>query len=99
LEFINRKVGRIDLQVQTVSTLLHIAMNRELPMQDLERRTGLSQAAVSRNVARLGGGLSISAPGLGLIEAYEDPAYRRRKLVRLTPRGAAFARELSEALS
>jgi len=99
LDFFHKKTGRVDLQCQTVSTFLHLAMARELPMQDLEKRTGLSQSSVSRNVAKLGIGMSPSEPGLGLVEAYEDPHYRRRKLVRMTARGTLFAKELAAAIS
>ena len=49
--------------------------------------SGKSQAAISRNVAKLGNGLTMADAGARLIEAYEDPSFRRRKLVKLTALG------------
>lgn len=77
-----------DVQVQTVLVLLAIARRGgECTMQDVESDLGMSQATVSRQVAKLGAG-GFRDPGLGFLEAYEDPQWRRRKLVRMTARGA-----------
>ena len=99
LEFIKDKAQNPELQVVSVQVLLEIAMRPETPMADIENATGLSQAAVSRNVAKLGPGISIKEKGAGLVEAYEDPEYRRRKLVKLTPRGRTVVTELVSMLS
>ena len=68
-------------------------------MADLSDLTGLAQSSVSRNVAKLAQGMSPSEPGYGLIEAFEDPYYRKRKLVRVTPRGLDFAKKLEKSAS
>lgn len=98
LAYIREKTENPELQVVSAQILLEIAQRAETPMVDLEKATDLSQAAVSRNVAKLGQGLSLKEPGPGLVEAYEDPEYRRRKLVRLSPRGKQVMQELSTLL-
>lgn len=65
-------------------------------MQEIEKQTGWSQAAVSRNVAKLGIGITEGRPGSKLVEAFEDPTYRRRKIVRLTRKGRELSDELDE---
>lgn len=65
-------------------------------MQDLIELVGVSQSSVSRHIDRLARGRP-REPGFGLVEAYEDPDYRKRKLVRLTPRGQALVVELDKA--
>ena len=86
-----RYFGNERFEWQTVDIFLTIADHlSEIPQQELEREHGLSQAAISRNTAKLGNGLTMNDPGARLIESYEDPAYRRRKLVRLTARGKEF---------
>jgi DNA-binding MarR family transcriptional regulator len=94
LEAIKEFTGNSEIPAQTVLTFLHISLRSEVPMADLIKLTGVSQASVSRNVARLAQGLTPDKPGAGLIEVYEDPYFRSRKLARLTSRG----RKLVEAI-
>jgi DNA-binding MarR family transcriptional regulator len=76
-----------DVQVQTLIALLEIARRGgECTMQDVSDAVGMSQPATSRQVQKLGDGLP-REPGLGFVEAFEDPDWRRRKLVRLTAKG------------
>ncbi len=65
----------------------------EMPMQDLARMTGRSGSSITRAVVKLGAG-SYRAPGYGWVEAYEDPVWRRRKLVRLTESGRQVSARL-----
>lgn len=84
---------------QTAHTFLVVAMQGgECPMQEIEKQLDMGQATVSRNVAKLGDGLSPDEPGMRLIEAYEDPFWRRRKIVRLTEKGKRFADSLTTIL-
>lgn len=76
---------------QQIATYLHVATHGEVPQADLEAATGVAQSSVSRNVAILGAGLSSEEPGYRLLRSYEDPHYRRRKLVNLTEKGEALA--------
>jgi DNA-binding MarR family transcriptional regulator len=87
LEAIRDFTGNTEIPTQTVLVFLHIALRKECAMADLEKLVGISQTGVSRNVSRLAQGLSQVEPGQKLIEAFEDPAYRRRKLVKLTKKG------------
>ena len=49
-------------------------------------------------VARLAQGESLDRPGLAWVENFEDPAWRRRKLVRLTARGRVVAERVIKAM-
>jgi DNA-binding MarR family transcriptional regulator len=91
-------LGKGDVEIQAFSTFLMIAERvSDFPMQDLQEMLGLSQASVSRNVALLSIG-SVTNPGPKLIEAFEDPEYRRRKHVRLTPRGRKLMEEIRDIM-
>lgn len=80
---------------QTLQIFMAIGMSGgSMPMQEIERATGWTQSVVSRNVAKLAGRNSTALPIGELVEAFEDPLWRRRKIVRLTPKG----RELWERL-
>lgn len=82
------------IPLQQVSILLTILERGEIPMADLPKLAGVEQSSVSRNVVILGPGLNPKEPGYGLLDAFEDPFYRRRKLVKLTPRGQALKAEI-----
>lgn len=86
------------LPTQTAIVLLQVMLTDNIPMGELERYVGLSQAAISRNVDRLGPGKSPDFSGARVIEAYEDPSFRTRKLVKLTPKGVKLKDKLVEAL-
>jgi DNA-binding MarR family transcriptional regulator len=80
---------------QTTHTFLLVCFHGgEVPMQEIEKQLDMGQATISRNVAKLGAGLTPDEPGARLIEATEDPYWRRRKIVRLTEKGKRFAEEL-----
>lgn len=67
-------------------------------MFDLIGLLDLSNAAVSRNVNILGTGTP-KEPGWGLVEAYEDAYWRRRKLVRLTQKGRTLMEHMVDAVN
>lgn len=71
--------GNHDLTCAAAEVLLWLTEAAPLYMGHLKTLTGLSQAAVSRNVAKLA--------RAGLVESYEDPEDRRYKLARLTAKG------------
>jgi DNA-binding MarR family transcriptional regulator len=71
--------GNHDLTCAAAEILLWLAESGPLYMSNLETLTRLSQAAVSRNVAKLA--------RAGLLVSYEDPADRRYKYVVMTTKG------------
>ena len=70
----------------------------EMPMQHLVRATGRSGSSITRTVVKLGAG-SFRAPGYGWVEAYEDPQWRRRKLVPLMESGRHVAVRLLDLVA
>lgn len=95
LELARKKTGNTQLPVAALQLLIEVGKRPETSMECLETATGLSQAAVSRTVKKLGKG-GPSCPGAGLLEAYEDPEYGRQKLVKLTSRGKRFIKVILE---
>ena len=83
-----------DMQMQTASVFVTIALNEGITMKDLGQRTGLAQSSCSRNVALLSEWLKHNKPGYGLVVAQEDPVERRRKIIHLTPKGQRVAASL-----
>lgn len=96
LEVISKATGYTDMPVSQVMTFLNLAARGELTMQDLSSATGVVLSSVSRNVTKLGAGPNPNEPGLGLVEAYDDPWNRRRKLVRLTTKGKKLAEKVND---
>jgi len=88
-----------EMQAQAMAVLLKVAKSSlPLKMADIAEELGLSQSTISRNVAYLGDWNRRREAGHKLVEAYEDPAERRRKLVRLTAKGRRFVKSLNEII-
>ena len=68
-------------QARTMFVLAHMA--EPMPISEIARRLGLSQAAAGRTVDQL--------VQLGIVERQESPVDRRVKLVTLSPRGFEIA--------
>lgn len=66
-----------------------------IPMQEISRKLGIAQSSVSRNVYKLSYINRHRSKGVDLLEAYEDPMERRRKLVRLSRKGQRVYESLS----
>lgn len=94
-------VGNVDVPAQHIQLFLYVAERggKEVPLADLIKLVGTDQSAVSRAVAKLGPGVNPREPGYGLLTFYEDPEYRRRKLVDLTPRGKALLGDLEKIVT
>lgn len=76
-----------DVGIQAVETFFTVAGEPGIHMADLQESLQLASSSVSRNVALLGAIHRAGKPGLGLLDAYEDPLNRRMKRVKLTKRG------------
>ena len=88
-----------DLPIQYALSFLTLAQNEGLSMGELAQRLAIAQSSASRNIAALSDWHSFGKPGLGLVEAREDPRERRRKLVSLTPKGHAFRHRLTALMA
>lgn len=97
MEALRREFQSQDLQMQTALLFLQVGQHGEVSMSDLEKQVGISQASVSRGVGVLSTGRP-DEPGRGILEAFEDPYYRRRKIVKLTPRGKSMFNRIIEAM-
>jgi len=86
-----RVAGSTEIPASQVLTFLAVAFRGEAPMAELAEATGVVLSSVSRNVAKLGPGATPKDPGLGLLQAKEDPWNRKRKLVSLTKAGEELA--------
>lgn len=89
---------REQIPSQHLLVLLHVAATDEIPQLDLIDKTHSSQSAISRILYDLGEG-SPKEAGMGLLEAYPDPEWRRRKLVRLTEEGRILMNGLATIVS
>lgn len=79
-----------EIQAQAIILFLKAAANDDqITMSELQQWSGLATSSISRNMALLGETNRHGEPGLNLVRAYEDVADRRRKIVRLTPKGRA----------
>lgn len=105
LEGLAEATGDATLGLQQVRMLTALHVHGTLNQTDLPKFTGVERAAVSRNIARLGPGAWVAKPGseaktekpgLGLIEAYQEPTDRRFNMVRLTPKGRAVLEALTK---
>jgi DNA-binding MarR family transcriptional regulator len=70
----------------------------EMQMEDMQKAAGTSPSSITRAAVRLGGG-DKDVSGMGWLEAFEDPLFRRRKIVRITPKGRAAVEKLAGATS
>jgi DNA-binding MarR family transcriptional regulator len=92
-----RKVDS-DMPLQMAATFVMVANNEGITMKDLGQRLGMAQSTCSRNVAALSKVHRLNKPGHDLLYATEDPAERRRKIVKLTPKGKRVAESILEIM-
>lgn len=76
-----------DMPIQQAAVFIRVAMMPGITMKQLAEMEGISQSSCSRNVAALSKWHRLNREGLDLVRAMEDPAERRRKIVKLTPKG------------
>lgn len=87
-----------DMPLQMAATFLTVANEEGITMKTLGERLGISQSSCSRNIAALSKFHRLNKPGHDLVCATEDPVERRRKIVKLTPKGKRVAEALLEIL-
>lgn len=84
-----------EMPLQQLHCLLVIAQSEEgLSLTDLAQKVGIGLATASRYVAALGKQNRHREEGLLLVEAFEDPMERRKKIIRLTPKGRIAVQKL-----
>lgn len=85
------------IQAQSIATFLFIAQNEGCSTADVGEALGLSQASASRNVGVFLKERTIhgrAAAGHDLVTQSIDPLNRRRRIIKLTPKG----RRVSESI-
>ncbi len=65
-----------------------------LTLEDLAIRVGMSPTTISQHLRYLGENYRFGKPGLGLVETWENPHNRRKKIAGLTPKGNGLVRQL-----
>ncbi len=83
---LNRILAPLGATAPMYNILLRLSTEGELSQHELALDAGLDAAGVSRMVAKL--------MEANLVAVKVDPGDRRRRLVRLTPKGLAFERSL-----
>lgn len=84
-----------EMPLQQLHCLLVISQAEDgLSLTDLAQKVGIGLATASRYVAALGKQNRHREEGLLLVEAFEDPMERRKKIIRLTPKGRIAIQKL-----
>lgn len=79
---------------QALQITLEIAQHPGITMKELMDASGIALGSVSRNLMALGEWHRSDMPGLGLVEAVDDPREYRRKAAFLTKKGRKFVSDL-----
>lgn len=88
-----------DMQLSTALTLLYAAEREGQHQNDIEERTGMSNAAISRNVSYWSKWKRHKVAGHNMMESLIDPQDRRYRLLMLTNKGTAFINRLKEQIN
>ena len=84
-----------EMPLQQLMCLLVVAKDPEgLSLTEIARRADISLTTASRYVAALGKQNRKREEGLNLVESYEDPMERRKKIIRLTIKGQATLKKI-----
>jgi DNA-binding MarR family transcriptional regulator len=97
LQVISR-ISEIDpeMPLQQAKCLLIVAESEEgMSLTEIANKAGISLATASRYISALGKMNRHRQEGLQLIESFEDPMERRKKVIRLTVRGSAVVRKIT----
>ena len=84
-----------EMPLQQARCLFIIATSEEgMSLSDIAKKAGIGLATASRYIGALGKTNRKREEGLQLIESFEDPMERRRKVIRLTTKGRATVRRI-----
>lgn len=84
-----------EMPIAQAMCLFVIAQEKEgLSLTELSRKVGIGMATASRYVASLNKMTRYRTEGLKLVESFEDPLERRKKIIRLTPKGQIALRNI-----
>jgi DNA-binding MarR family transcriptional regulator len=74
--------------------LLAKAGETGMSLTELSKAAEIAMATASRYIGNLGKINRFKEEGFNLVEAYEDPMERRKKIIRLTPKGRVLINRL-----
>ena len=86
------------MESQTIAVFFYVCLYSGadgVSMQTISEKLDLAQSSVSRNCYKLGD-RTRDGIGIGLLQSFEVPEERRRKLVRLTAKGRRVFNTLSD---
>lgn len=84
-----------DMPIQQAKCLFIVAQEPDgMSLSDIAKKAGIGLATASRYISALGKINRHRQEGLQLIEAFEDPMERRKKIIRLTTKGKIAVRKL-----
>ena len=89
IQFITR-IAAIDPDMSLAQAKCLLIVSKEndgMSLSDIARKAGIGLATASRYIGALGNINRHREEGLKLIESFEDPMERRKKIIRLTSKG------------
>ena len=86
------------MESQTIAVFFYVCLYSGadgVSLQTISQKLDIAPSSVSRNCYKLGD-RTRDGIGIGLLQSFEDPEERRRKLVRLTAKGRRVFNTLSD---
>lgn len=84
-----------DMPLSQAKCLFIVAKEEEgMSLSDIAKKAGIGLATASRYIGALGNINRHKEEGLKLIESFEDPMERRKKIIRLTVKGKIAIRKI-----
>lgn len=84
-----------EMPLQQARCLFIVAQSEEgMSLSEIAKKAGIGLATASRYIGALGKINRHREEGLLLIESFEDPMERRKKTIRLTPKGRITIRKI-----
>lgn len=83
-----------DMPMAQAYCLILIALNEGLSLKELAGKADVGMASASRYVSQFSEASAPGKKGLGLVSAFEDPMERRKKVIKLTPKGKSVVHKI-----